>query len=95
MPSFPAAVPDLDAVLQADGTRPERYAVLADVAATMTNLGHPGYANAATDEVLSAGLIPAMFAKAATGERSSEEALDDADRAIRLNFEKWQNAGKI
>ena len=95
MPSFPDHVPGLSDLLKNDPTRPERYAVLADVAETMTNLGHPGYANAATDEVLGSGIISTMFAKAATGQLSPEDALDEADKAVTPIFDKWKDAGKI
>ncbi|MGH1478758.1 MAG: ABC transporter substrate-binding protein [Geminicoccales bacterium] len=95
MPSFPAHVPGLGDLLKNDPVRPERYAVLADVAETMTNLGQPGYANAATDEVLRSGIISTLFAKAATGQLSPEDALDEADKAILPIFEKWKGVGKI
>lgn len=95
MPSFPDAVPDLAELLTNDPVRPDRYGVLSEVPATMTNLAHPGYENAATDEVFGAGLIPTMFARAATGALTPEEALDEAHKAIVPIFDKWRDAGKI
>ena len=61
----------------------------------MTNLGHPGYANAAIDEVFGTGVIATMFARAATGALTPEEALDEANNAIAPIFDKWRDAGKI
>ena len=95
MPSFPGAVEKLNELLANDPVRPERYKVLAEVPATMTNLGHPGYANAATDEVERSGIIPRMFARVATGTQTPEDSLDQADKEIRPIFDKWREAGKI
>ena len=76
-------------------SRPDRYAVLQDVQATMTNFDHPGYSNAATHEIYSKGIITSMFAKVATGAASAEDALSEADVHVRSIFEKWITAGKI
>lgn len=95
MPSFLGAVPDLVELLANDPVRPERYGVLSEVPATMTNHGHPGYANAAIDEVFGAGVIPTMFARAATGALTPEEALDEASNVIVPIFDKWRDAGKL
>jgi ABC-type glycerol-3-phosphate transport system substrate-binding protein len=61
----------------------------------VTNIGYPGYENPAIDETYNAGLIPAMFANAATGKMTPEEALTQADQEIRRIYRKWQDAGKI
>jgi multiple sugar transport system substrate-binding protein len=95
MPSFPDSVPNFEQLVGSRSRPMGRYGVLADVPATMTNLGNPGYANAATDEVRGSGIISTMFARAATGEMTPEEALDQADKAIRPIFDKWRDAGKI
>jgi len=95
MPSYPDAVPDFARLVGAPPHPPGRYSVLAEVPATMTNLGSPGYANAATDEVLNKRIISTMFARAATGEMTPEDSLGQADQAIRPIFEKWRQAGKI
>ena len=95
MPSYPGSVPDFARLVGADLQPPGRYSLLADVPATMTNLGSPGFANAATDEVYNNSIISTMFARAATGEITPEEALDQADKAIRPIFDKWRQAGKI
>ena len=95
MPSYPGAVPDFAALVGAAPLPAGRYSLLADVPATMTNLGSPGYANAATDEVLNNGVLTAMFARAATGTATPQDALAEADQAIRPIFERWRAAGKI
>jgi len=95
MPSFPNSVPDLDQVVGSEPGPPGRYAILADVPATMTNVGHPGHTNAAVDEVRSKNILTAMFARAATGELTPQEAMEQASKAIRPIFDKWRDAGKI
>jgi multiple sugar transport system substrate-binding protein len=97
MPSFPDTVPDLAAVVanDASATPPDKYEVLVDAHAWTTNVGHPGYTNAAIAEVYDSGLIPAMFAQAATGRLTPEEALDHADGEVRGIFQKWKEAGKV
>lgn len=95
MPGYAASVPDFAPLVGAPPHPAGRYSLLAEVPGTMTNLGSPGYANAATDEVLNEGIIPTMFARAATGETTPEDAVAQAARAIRPIFEKWREAGKV
>ena len=97
MPSFPDAVPDLAAVVANDaGASPlEKYSVLAEASAWTTNVGQPGYTNPAIGEVYDRGLIPTMFARAATGQLAPEEALDQADDEVRRIFQKWKDSGKL
>jgi multiple sugar transport system substrate-binding protein len=97
MPAFPEAVPDLATVLANDAVAvpPDKYGVLIDGAGWTTNVGYPGYSNAAIAEVMASGLIPTMFAQAATGELTPEAALDQADARTREIFNKWRESGKI
>jgi multiple sugar transport system substrate-binding protein len=96
-PAFPDTVPDLATVVANDaGTGPPgRYDLLADLATWTTNVGDPGYTNAAIGEVFHVGLIPAMFARAATGQLAPEEALDQADKEVRQIFQNWSERGKL
>jgi multiple sugar transport system substrate-binding protein len=97
MPVWPATVPDLAAVVTDDpsGGSPGTYGLLADATAWTTNIGHPGHTNAAISEIFYRGLIPTMFARAATGRLTPEAALDQADREVRSIFQKWQERGKV
>jgi multiple sugar transport system substrate-binding protein len=97
MPVWPATVPDLAAVVTDDpvGRSPGTYSLLADAASWTTNIGHPGHTNAAISEVFNRGLIPTMFARAATGQLTPEEALDQADGEVRQIFQKWTERGKL
>ena len=97
VPSFPGTVSDV-ADLAANDPRSsasDKFRILADATSWATNAGHPGHTNAAVDEVLAASLISQMFASAARGETTAEEAVKTADARIRSIFEKWREQGKI
>src|SRR5919206_1592306 len=91
-PTFPKQVPDLKQMLQKDskGKPADKYAVLADSLEWATNVGYPGYANAAIDEIYSTWVLNVMFAQAATGNLSPEDAVKEADEKCRRIFEKWR-----
>ena len=97
MPSFPSVVPDMAALVENDSraTDRSRYRILSDVASLTTNVGDPGYANAATDEIFTKKLIPIMFARVATGQQTPEDALELANNEVIKIFDKWREAGKI
>lgn len=97
IPSFAGAVGDLTAVMATDpGAEPGgKYNLLAGAADWTTNMGHPGHTNAASHEVLDASVISQMFAAAATGAMSAEEAVGDAEGKVKIIYEKWRERGKI
>jgi len=97
MPSFPGTVSDLANLVENDphATDSGRYRILADIASLTTNVGDPGYANAAIDEIFAKGLIPIMFARVATDQQTAEDALDLASKEVGEIFDKWRAAGKI
>ena len=96
-PCFPQTVPDLKTLLARDdkANPPDKYKVLEDALDWVTNVGYPGYANAAIDEIFNAWVIPTMFAQAATGKLSPEDALNQADAQVQRIFQKWRERGKI
>jgi multiple sugar transport system substrate-binding protein len=92
LPSFTAAVPDLrDIVAAGNG----RYALLADAPSWTTNLGDPGPANAAMEEIFEQAIVPKMFAAAARGEQSAQDAVKEAHAQAKPIFDKWREQGKI
>jgi multiple sugar transport system substrate-binding protein len=97
LPAFTQSVPDLAQLLARDDrAQPvDKYALLAGAEDWSTNIGHPGYDNAATDEVFFAFVIPQMFAAAARGELSAEEAVKRAAAQVKPIFDKWRERGKI
>lgn len=96
-PSFPGAVGDLASVLASDAQAvpQDKYRLLAAAAEWTTNLGYPGHANAAIDEVVKTSLISQMFAAAARGDMSAVDAAKAAEAKIKPIFDKWREQGKI
>jgi multiple sugar transport system substrate-binding protein len=97
LPSFPGAVKDLAALLANDSRArpPAKYAFLSDAAQWTRNLGYPGSANPAVAEVAGEYLVSKMFATAARGELSAEEAVKGAHARAKPIFDKWRERGKI
>ena len=95
MPVYPRSVTNFEKLVKEDSARPGRYQPLLDVFDTVTNVGYPGYSNAAIDETMGAGIIPKMFASVVTGNSTADRATRDAVREIEPIFEKWRAAGKI
>ena len=91
-PCFPKTVPDIEKRLANDpkGVPPDKYKVLGGVLNWATNVGYPGYATAAIDEVFNTFVIPTMFAKAARDEMTPEAAVKAADTEVRRIFDKWK-----
>jgi multiple sugar transport system substrate-binding protein len=96
-PCFPETVPDLKKRLSYDvrADPPDKYKVLEDVQDWATNIGYPGYVNAGISEVFGSWIIPEMFRQAATGEMSPEDALNAADKKVRVIFNKWRAEGVL
>ena len=91
-PAFPDRVKDLPALLAKDpkASPPDKYAVLSDALDWMTNLGAPGYANAALDDAYGTWVLNTMFARAATAADTAEAAVKQADQKLRQIWQKWQ-----
>jgi ABC-type glycerol-3-phosphate transport system substrate-binding protein len=83
LPAFPKLVPQLNSWFDSD---PFGWS---------TNIGYPGPANTAEGEVFATFVIPNMFAKAARGELSPEQAVADAERQIKPIFDKWRRRGLV
>ena len=96
-PCFAKTVPDLTKLIARDPKAhpPDKYKVLEDVIEWATNVGYPGYANAAIDEIFGTWVLNVMFAKAASGASTPEEALKEADAACKRIFGKWKDKGLV
>ncbi len=96
-PCFSATVPDLQQLIAKDPNSdpPDKYKVLSDVLDWATNVGYPGYANAAIDEIFNTWVLNTMFAKAATGAETPENALSQAHAACQRIWDKWREKGAI
>jgi len=64
--------------------------VLADSLDWATNVGYPGYSNAAIDDIYSQWIVNNMFAKAAQGVMSPEDAVKEAEAKAKDIFAKWK-----
>ena len=97
LPPYEHAVPDLASLLSKDDRAhpPDKYEMLADAASWSTNIGHPGHANAPAMEVFNQFLVPRMFAAAAKGEMSAEDAVKAAEAQMKPIFDQWRERGKI
>ncbi len=91
-PCFPKTVPKLQELIANDpkANPPDKYKVLSNVLDWTTNVGHPGYASAAIDEVFNTFVIPTMFAKVARGDVTPEDGAKAAEQECKRIFEKWK-----
>ncbi len=96
-PCFPSTVPDLSALIAADpkAQPQDKYSIFEDVTDWMTNVGYPGYANAAIDELFSNSTVTKMFAESARGKMSPSDAMNAADAEVRATFARWRELGKV
>ncbi len=96
-PCYPKTVPDLNQLLSHDSraTPPDKYQVFNDVSEWTVNVGYPGYANPAIDEIFNKWTLTNMFIKAASGKATIEDALDVGHREMALIHEVWRERGKI
>jgi multiple sugar transport system substrate-binding protein len=99
-PAFPGSVKNVPVRLLKQTDYPNelkgRYSVLDPISKKWTtNVGYPGYSNAAIDEVFNKFLIPQMFARVARDEMTADEAMRAAHREISRIFNKWRGRKKI
>jgi multiple sugar transport system substrate-binding protein len=98
-PAFNSTAPQLLAEggwLDVDpfGSRPAtKLQLLKQAESWSTVIGHPGSANAAIGEVFGTFIIPNMFAKAARGELTPEEAVAEAEQLMIPIFDNWRAQG--
>ncbi|WP_019142557.1 ABC transporter substrate-binding protein [Noviherbaspirillum massiliense] len=96
-PCFNSTVPDLQKMIADDpkATPHDKYKVLGTLMTQATNVGYPGYANAAIDEIFNTWVLNTMFGKAATGTETPENAVAQADAACKRIFAKWRERGMV
>src|SRR5260370_33860452 len=96
-PCFSTTVPDLVQIISKDSKAvpADKYAVLSDVLDWATNAGYPGYSNAAIDETFSTWAINTMFAEAAAGAETPENALNRAETKMKASWTKWKDRRMI
>ena len=98
-PSFPGAYPfkSIYKAAKVDTHRPHgKYNVLTKIAESYThNVGYPGTSNAAINEIFTTYLIPQMFAQAAQGKMSAQDAVNAANRQMTGIYRKWKRRKKL
>jgi len=98
LPAFPRQVPQVNSWLQNDpfgAQPPDKLKVLTNAVDWSVNVGYPGSMNTAEGEVFATFVIPNMLAKAARGEMTPQQAVQDAERQIRPIFDKWRRRGLV
>jgi len=96
-PCYPNTVSNINEIISHDdqATPADKYEVFKDVSDWTVNVGYPGYANSAIDEVFGKWVIPKMFAQAASGKATLEEALSQGHKDVRQIYDTWSARGKI
>jgi ABC-type glycerol-3-phosphate transport system substrate-binding protein len=74
---------------------PDKLKVLAESENWSTNVGFPGTANPAEGEAFDTYVLTDMFAKAATGQLTPKQAVEEADRRLKDIYRKWRQAGLV
>jgi len=74
---------------------PDKLKVLADSLKWSANIGWPGVANPAEGEIFDTFVITDMFAKAATGQSTPKQAIEEANRRVKEIYNKWRRAGLV
>ena len=73
-----------------------KYTVLTTIAQKYTtNVGYPGFANAAIGDIFNQSLIPQMFAQVAQGKMKPEDAARSMQGQFRTIFAKWKAQGLV
>ncbi|MDR7481961.1 MAG: extracellular solute-binding protein [Armatimonadota bacterium] len=72
---------------------PNKYRELLTAHQWSTNVGHPGYANAAEGEAFDTFIIPQMFAQVCTDKMSPEDAARWAEAQMKPIWAKWKQRG--
>ncbi len=96
-PCFSNTVPGLKELVTNDkkGVPAGKYAVIADALEWATNVGYPGYSNAAISETFETWVLNTMFAEAATGAEKPEDALKRAEAKMKAIWAKWKDRKMI
>jgi multiple sugar transport system substrate-binding protein len=74
---------------------PDKLKVLADSLNWSANIGWPGVANPAEGEIFDTNVTADMFGKAATGQLSPKQAVEEASRRAKDIYAKWRRAGLV
>jgi multiple sugar transport system substrate-binding protein len=81
----------------ADPHKPRgKYTILTTIARRYTtNVGYPGFANAAIGDVFNQSLVPQMFAQVAQGKMTPQDAARSMQGQFRSIYGKWRAQGLL
>jgi multiple sugar transport system substrate-binding protein len=100
-PAWTNAVPGgfraMNRMAAADSHKPRgKYTILTTIARRYTtNVGYPGFANAAVGDIFNQFLIPQMFAQVAQGKMSPADAARSMQGQFRSLYGKWRGQGLL
>lgn len=90
IPIFPKLIPELDNIIstKSENPSPNKYRVLKEASVWTTNIGYPGYSTKAISYVYDTWVIPIMFSQVVSGMLTFADAARDAEKKVKLIFEK-------
>ena len=96
-PVFPETVPDLHQLFGNDTSvmPPDKYQIMSESYNWTMLWAYPGNDNPALREVWNSRLLPTAVAQMVTAKLTPEEALTQADEAVKKIYDKWRALGKI
>lgn len=74
---------------------PDKLKVLAGALNWSANIGWPGVANPAEGEIFDTSVTADMFGKAATGQLTPKQAVEEGSRRAKEIYAKWRRAGLV
>jgi multiple sugar transport system substrate-binding protein len=95
--AVPGGFPAINKLAAADPHKPRgKYTILTTIAKKdTTNVGYPGFANAAVGDIFNKFLIPQMFAQVAQGKMTPEDAAKQMQGAFKQIYGNWKSVGLI
>jgi multiple sugar transport system substrate-binding protein len=96
-PCYPKTVADMDQLISYDpkATPAEKYQVFKDVSEWTANVGYPGYANSAIDQIFSKWILPKMFSQAVSGKASVADSLNQGYLEVKQIYDTWRARGMV
>ena len=96
-PCYPKTVADIDQLISHDpkATPAEKYQVFKDVSQWTVNVGYPGYANSAIDQIFSKWILPKMFSQAVSGKASVADSLNQGYLEVKQIYDTWRARGMV
>ncbi|MEO3830059.1 extracellular solute-binding protein [Actinomadura sp. B10D3] len=98
LPGWPSIVPQLNGWLDNDpwGAKPaNKLALMKTATSWSANIGYPGPSNPAIGEIFNTNVLPTMFGRAARGQASPRQAVEEAEDRVNAIFKNWRGRGLV